>query len=156
MKDTVICFRISKDLRSALKRISKTDRRSLSSTIEYILYAHIEQRSLQDIAEEKRRYPRKTISAPALVRGPDGAVHAGMVRDISLGGICVSAPADFPCGAGEDFRISVVFTLPQSEISLAVECIPRHVRPGSRVHVGASFIHDGCPGYEAIRRHLMN
>ncbi len=156
MKDTVICFRISKDLRSALQRISKDDRRSLSSTVEYILYAHVERRNLQDIAEEKRSYTRKTISAPALVSTPDGAVHAGTVCDISPGGICFSAPAGFPCGAGEDSRISVVFTLPESDTPLRVACMPRHVRTGNRVHVGASFIDDDCRGLEAIRRHLMN
>ena len=156
MKDALICLRISNDLRSSLRRISELDRRSLSSTIENILYTYTEQRRLQDLAEEKRRYPRKTISAPALVRCPDGAVHAGMVRDISLGGICVAAPRDFPCQAGEDFRISVVFTLPKSETPLAVQCIPRHVRPGKQVHVGASFIDDGCQTFDAIRRHFVN
>ncbi len=156
MKDALICLRISNDLRSSLRRISELDRRSLSSTIENILYTYAEQRRLQDLAEEKRCYPRKTISAPALVRGPDGAVHAGMVRDISLGGICVAAPRDFPCEAGEDFRISVVFTLPKSETPLAVQCIPRHVRPGKQVHVGASFIDDGCQTFDAIRRHFVN
>jgi hypothetical protein len=156
MKDALICLRISNDLRSSLRRISELDRRSLSSTVENILYTYTEQRRLQDLAEEKRRYPRKTISAPALVRGPDGTVHAGMVHDISLGGICVAAPRDFPCEAGEDFRISVVFTLPKSETPLAVQCIPRHVRPGKQVHVGASFIDDGCQTFDAIRRHFVN
>ena len=156
MKDALICLRISNDLRSSLRRISELDRRSLSSTIENILYTYTEQRRLQDLAEEKRRYPRKTISVPALVRCPDGAVHAGMVRDISLGGICVAAPRDFPCQAGEDFRISLVFTLPKSETPLAVQCIPRHVRPGKQVHVGASFIDDGCHTFDAIRRHFVN
>ena len=156
MKDTVICLRISKDLRSALKRISVTDRRSLSSTVENILYDHVGQRNLKDMAQEKRRYPRKAISAPALVSAPNGAVHAGMICDISAGGICVSAPGDFLCETGEGSRISVVFTLPKSDVPLALECIPRHVRPGSRVHVGASFIDDHCPDHEAIRRHLVN
>ena len=156
MKDALICLRISSNLRSSLRRISELDRRSLSSTIENILYAYAEQRRLQDIAEEKRRYPRKTVSAPALVRGPDGAVHAGTVCDISFGGICVAAPADFPCKAGEDFRMSVIFTLPKSEGPLAVQCIPRHVRAGQQVHVGASLIDDGCQAFDAIRLHLMN
>ncbi len=108
------------------------------------------------MAEEKRRYPRKTISAPALVRGPDGAVHAGTVCDISLGGVCVAAPADFPYKAGEDLKISVIFTLPKSQAPLAVQCIPRHVQPGQQVHMGASFVDDGCQSFVAIRRHLMN
>jgi hypothetical protein len=156
MKDAVICLRINKNLRSALERMSKTERRSLSSTVQNILYTHIEERGLQDLTEEKRQYLRKKISAPALVSGPDGAVHAGRVRDISLGGICVAAPRDFPCEAKEDFRISVVFTLPKNETPLAVQCTPRHVRQGTQIYVGASFIEDGCQTFEAIRRHLVN
>jgi hypothetical protein len=156
MKDAVICLRISKNLRSALERMSETDRRSLSSTVQNILRTHIEERGLQDLTEEKRRYLRKKVSAPALLSGPDGAVHAGTVRDISLGGICVAAPPDFPCEAGEDFRISIVFTLPKSETPLAVQCVPRHVRPGKQVHLGASFIDDGCRTLDAIRRHFVN
>ena len=156
MKDALICLRISNELRSSLLRISESDRRSLSSTIENILHAYVEQLRLQKMAEEKRRYPRKTISAPALVRSPNGAVHAGTVCDISLGGICVAAPANFPCEAGEDFRISVIFTLPKSEAPVALLCIPRHVRPGQHMRVGASFIDDGCQAFDTIRRHLMN
>jgi hypothetical protein len=108
------------------------------------------------MAEEKRSYPRKTTSVPALVRGPDGAVHAGMVCDISLGGICVAVSADLPYKAGEDFKISVIFTLPKSEAPLAAQCIPRHVQAGQQVHVGASLIDDGSQTFAAIRRHLMN
>jgi hypothetical protein len=156
MKDALICVRVTKELRSALHRIAERDKRSLSSTIENILYTHIGRRNPQDFMKEKRRYLRKTISAPALVSGPDGVVRAGMVCDISLGGICVRTPGDFPCGAGENFRISVVFTLPKSDAPLAVQCIPRHVRPGRQVHVGASFIDDGWPGYEALRLSLAS
>jgi hypothetical protein len=156
MKDAVICLRISKNLRTALERMSETDRRSLSSTVQNILYTHIQERGLQDLTTEKRRYLRKKISAPALLSGPDGAVHAGMVCDISLGGICVAAPRDFSCRAAEDFRMFVVFTLPKNETPLTVQCIPRHVLPGEQVHVGASFIDDGCQTFEAIRRHFVN
>jgi hypothetical protein len=156
MKDALICLRISNDLRSSLRRISESDRRSLSSTIENILYAYTEQRRLQKMAEEKRRHPRKTLSAPALVRGPDGAVHAGVVCDISLGGICVAAGADFPCEAREEFRMTVIFTLPKSDAPLAIQCMPRHVRPGQQVHMGASFLDVGCQAFDAIRSHLMN
>ncbi len=156
MKDAVICLRISKHLRSALERMSQDDRRSLSSTVQNILYAHIEERGLGDLAEEKRHYLRKKISAPALLSGPDGTVYAGLVRNISLGGIGVAAPPNFPCEQAENFRMSVVFTLPKSDTPLAVQCIPKHVREGPQVYVGASFVDDGCQTFEAIRRHFVN
>ena len=37
-KDAVICFRLSEELKRALEQIAKVERRSLSSTIENILY----------------------------------------------------------------------------------------------------------------------
>jgi hypothetical protein len=39
-RDTVICFRTGEELRKALEKISGEDKRSLSSCIENILYAH--------------------------------------------------------------------------------------------------------------------
>src|SRR3974377_136097 len=67
MKDAVICFRISKDLRRVLQGISETNRRSLSATIENILHAYAEQRGRENVGEERRLHPRKKISAPALL-----------------------------------------------------------------------------------------
>ncbi len=53
MRDTVICFRTSDDLRKALEKVSETDRRSLSSVIEHILYDYVERREPKGVTEEK-------------------------------------------------------------------------------------------------------
>ncbi len=157
MKDAVICFRINKDLRSALEKISERNRRSLSSTIEYILHEHISKGKLENAGEERRRYARKTISEPALLRDSGGLLYPGMTCDLSEKGIRVSAPADFPCNGGKDTKISVVFALPGATMPLTVQCALRHVNSESgRVHVGASFIDDGSPAYDAIRRCVVN
>jgi len=157
MKDAVICFRIGKDLRKVLEKISEVDRRSLSATIEHILYIYAEQRGIKiEEEEEKRRYPRKKITAPALVSGSDGVMHGGMVSDVSLGGLRVSVPEDYEWQIGEDSRISVVFALPESDRPLTMHCVPRHVRSDGRKSVGASFIHERCEGYEALSDHLAN
>ena len=50
MKDAMICFRIGKRLRGP-ERISQEDRRSLSSTVEYILHDHIARRALETLAK---------------------------------------------------------------------------------------------------------
>ena len=42
MRDITICFRTSEDLRKELERISTSERRSLSSLIENILYDYME------------------------------------------------------------------------------------------------------------------
>jgi predicted transcriptional regulator len=56
MKDTMMCVRVSSDLRRALERISKAERRSLSSTVEYILHATIEERESQGFGEGGQRF----------------------------------------------------------------------------------------------------
>lgn len=155
-RDTVICFRTSEELRKALEKISATDRRSLSSTIEKILYAHVEQREPGGATGEKRRYPRKKISAPALVSGLDGTLHAGMVHDMSLGGIHLTAPQDFPCEVRDDFRLSVVFTLPESERPLTMQCTPRHMSSGTQTNIGASFVDTDFMSYQALQDHLVS
>jgi hypothetical protein len=155
MKYAMICFRIGKRLRLALERISEEDRRSLSSTVEYILHDHLARRALDSLGKERRRHARRTISEPALLRDAGGLAYPGMACDVSAGGICVSAPADFPAEVGSE--ICVVFALPDIESPLTVKCAPSHMRPqAGRVRLGASFIDDGSPAYEMIRRCMMN
>jgi hypothetical protein len=155
MKDAMICFRIGKRLRMALERISEEDRRSLSSTVEYILHDHIARRALDSVGKERRRHARRTISEPALLRDAGGLTYPGTACDVSAGGICISAPSDFPAEVGSE--MSVVFALPYIESPLTVKCAPSHMRPqAGRVRLGASFIDDGSPAYETIRRCLIN
>lgn len=139
-RDTIICFRTSEDVRKALGRVSASERRSLSSTIENILYAYMEQRASRGPGAEKRAYPRRKVAAPALVAGPDGTLHAAMVHDLSAGGILLSAPGDFPCEVRDDFTVSVVFTLPETDRPLTMQCIPRHVRSNGHTDIGGSFV----------------
>ncbi|MGA3174308.1 MAG: PilZ domain-containing protein [Syntrophorhabdales bacterium] len=155
MRDTVICFRTSDDLRKALEKISTADRRSLSSVIENILYDYVERKEPCRIEEEKRRYPRKKVSAPALVTSLDGTVHAGMVNDISLGGINFSVPNTFQQEVRDDLKISVVFTLPQSERPLTMQCAPRHVRSNGQTSIGASLIDTDFQSYRNLQNYLI-
>ena len=154
-RDTVICFRTSEKLRKALERISGEEKRSLSSCIEKVLYAHIEGRKPKSVETERRHYPRKTTSVPALVRGLDGAVHAGTIHDISLDGIRISLPPGFQSKGGEESPISVVFTLPGSERALTVECLPRHIHPNGQTTMGASFIYTDFQSYQTLQGHVM-
>jgi len=155
-RDNIICFRTSDELRKALERLSRTERRSLSSTIENILYAYLEQREPKTSAEDKRRHPRKKISAPALVSTHDGEIHAGVVQDMSLGGIHISLPSTFECEVRDDLRLRVVFTLPESARPLSMECIPRYLRAGTQTGIGASFIDTDFQCYQALRNHLTH
>ena len=155
MRDTVICFRTSDELRKALEKVSFADRRSLSSVIENILYDYVERKQPVRVGEEKRRYPRKRVSAPALVTSIDGTVHAGMVNDLSLGGINFSVPNNFQQEEGDDSKISLVFTLPQSEKPLSMQCAARHVRTNGQMNIGASLVDTDFQSYRTLQNYLI-
>ena len=154
-RDAVTCFRTSEELRKALEKISRNERRTLSSCVKGILYAYIEERKLKSMDTERRRCPRKKISAPVLVRGLDGAAHAGMLQDISLDGIRISVPPGFQCEVEGESTISVVFTLPEGERALTVECLPRHIHSNGQTTIGASFIYTDFQSYQTLQGHVM-
>jgi hypothetical protein len=156
MKDRVICIRINRNLRNALERISHGERRSLSSTVENILYAYMEHRTPEAVQGEKRRHLRKKLLAPALLRDENGVVHAGTIDDISIGGVHVSVTGDFECGTKEGCRISLVFALPESDKTLNMQCVPRHASGGDRVRIGASFVEDDSPDHRELCHHLIS
>ena len=155
MRGNTICFRTTEDLRKALEKLSVTERRTLSSVVENILYDYIKQREPKAATEEKRRYLRVKISAPALVSGLNRAVHAGVVNDISLGGINLSLPTSFPHDMRLNSKISVVFTLRTSEKALTMECSLRHIRPDDRKSIGASLIDTDFHSYRILQDYLM-
>ena len=155
MRDTVICFRTSEHLRKALEAVSTTDKRSLSSVIENALYDYVRKNAPARVEQEKRRYPRKKISVPALVTGADGIVHAGMVNDISLGGLNLSVPNDFCKESEGESKVSLVFALPQSERSLTVQCTPKHVRSDSQTNMGMSLVDTDFHSYQTLQNYLV-
>jgi hypothetical protein len=154
MKDSVICLRISSTLRAALERISVNERRSLSAAIENILYEHLEGKGKEAPGEEKRKFPRRAVSTPALVQTAGGA-FAATVRDISLGGIGISAGAGCQWPVQENSRLSVVFTLPETTKPLLMQCVARHSSADIPPYIGASFAEDGHQGYTALRNYLV-
>ncbi len=154
MRDTAICFRTSEDLRKALEKISLVERRTLSSVIENILHDYIAQREPKAVNEEKRRYPRIRISAPALVSGLDGTVYAGVVNDVSLGGVNLSIPISFPRDMRPNSKISVVFTLHMSEKPLTMECSLRHIHSDDGKSIGASLVDTNFLSYRVLQDYV--
>lgn len=162
-KNSLICFRTSEDLRNALEKISKEERRSLSSTIKTILYKYVEGRKeLKYVKKDRRNYPRKILVAPALIKefGSEGIPQAGIVLDISLSGFQISIPNDYRFELREDSessRISVVFTLPDSKKPIDVLCVPKWVYPSdSETKIGAFFVDTDYASNQALQNYLLN
>ena len=163
-RTVTICFRTSEDLRREIEMIAAEDRRTLSSTIENILYEHLEKRkNIERFQGEKRRFPRKNISVPALISRPGAQpseARAGMLIDISLGGLRISVPGGMPLelqADGESSRLSVVFTLPHIKKALTVHAVPRHVfKFEDDTGIGTSFVDADLGTYQTLRTYLMN
>lgn len=159
-KTITICFRTTDLLREALKKISVEEKRTLSSTIENILYAYIEgKEDVKQVQEEKRRYPRKSVSAPALLSF-NKETSAGIVLNVSLGGLQVSIPSDYQLEIKEDeenSRISIVFALPEIKKPLNVRCEPEHIIHSSdETIMGMSFVDANFDSYRTIQNYLIN
>ena len=163
-RSITICFRTSENLRSELEKIAAEDRRTLSSTIENILYDHLERRkSAASFREEKRRFPRKNVSVPALISrpgAPPAEPRVGMLLDISLGGLKISIPGGLPLefqADGESSRLSIVFTLPHIKRALTVQAVPRHVfKYDEETGIGTSFVDADLATYQTLRSYLAN
>jgi hypothetical protein len=163
-KNSTICFRTSEDLLKALQKISKEERRSVSSTIKAILYKYVEGRKeLKYVQKDKRHFPRKTVDAPALIKklgSEDETSQAGILLDISLSGLLISIPNDYQLEGKEDMevsRISVVFTLPDSKKPLNVLCVPKRVYPSdSETKIGAFFVDTDFASNQALQNYLLN
>jgi len=147
-------------LRDALEKISAKERRSLSSTIENILYIFIDERKEHKLLQnENRRYPRKSISVPALLN-IDNETSAGIVLNVSLGGLQISIPSGYQFEVKEDeenSKISIVFALPEINKPLSMQCVPRHiVRSNGETTIGASFKDTDFVNYQTLQDYLIN
>ncbi len=154
VRSSVIAVRTSNKLRKALEKISASERRSLSSVIEGILEEYIRARRPKAKPGEKRLHPRMKTSAPALVSGLNGNVLAGVINDISLGGVNLSLCDDFPHHVRFNSKLSVVFTLSVSETPLVVQCSPRHVRSDEGKSIGASLTDTDFHSYRLLEDYL--
>ena len=157
-KDTLICFRASKDLHESLSRVARQDRRSLSSVIEIILGNYLKERNPSQ-GVENRKYPRKVLSLPAVIsqRGAQQMVM-GAITEISLGGARVLVPRDFkrqilinPRGS----RFDIVFNWPAENKPIRLSCeSSRVVGAEDNIHVGAFFVDADFESYRALQTYL--
>lgn len=163
-KSIMICFRTSEELRDAIEVIAKEERRSVSATIEKILYKHLEERKdLKPLQQENRRYPRRMITAPALITklGSDNPTpQVGIVVDISLDGLQISIPDNYQYEIREEketSRISIVFALPDYKRPITMQCVPKRMSPsGGETRIGASLVDTDFASYRALQNYLMH
>ncbi len=162
-EDSLICFRVSRDLQESLVTISLEERRSLTSIIETVLIAYLQMRKMiKETNIERRSHRRKTVLAPALIKqySPGGTkLDTAVITDISLGGIHITIPKDAKheiSVAPQESRFEVVFTLPNDNKPIYMTCEPRRfVDSRENIRVGASFTDDISQSYKTLQTYLM-
>ena len=160
-KDSLINFRASKDLRESLAQVAKDDHRSLSSTIEMALTDYLKERkAFRGVEKEKRQYPRKALSVPAVINQQEPEqMGIGAITEISLGGVKVLIPKDFNYQIPIDSqgsRFEIVFNLPAENKPIRLSCESiRVVDVEDSIHVGAFFVDADFKSYKALQTYLM-
>jgi len=160
-KESLICFRVSKDLHQSLIQVAKKDQRSLSSAIEFALVRYLEGRKMSDgVGKEKRQYPRETLSIPALIYKQEREqMDVATITDISLSGVKILIPKDFNnkmVADSECARFEIAFTLPAVNMPIKLTCESKRVvdSPDS-IQIGASFVDANFQSYRALQTYLM-
>ncbi len=160
-KDSLICFRASKDLHEALSQAAKEDSRSLSSTIVNALTNYLkEEKAFRGAKKEKRQYPRKALTVPAVINQSDvGQMGVGSITEISLGGVRLLIPKDFNGTLqinAQGSRFEIVFNLPSENRPIKLSCeLSRAVDSQDSTHIGACFVDADFQSYKALQSYLM-
>jgi hypothetical protein len=159
-KDITICFRTSKELRKSLEEVAREERRSLSALIQNALHDFVNQKKSLPSGKEKRRHPRKEVFLPTLASlvGTEG-LHAGVILDISLGGLRLSVPKEYDFDIQKDdetARINILFTLPAEKSTVALKCKPNRIRQtNGETEVAVAFSDCDFPSYQKVQNYLL-
>jgi PilZ domain len=162
-KITTICFRTSNEIRVALETIAENERHSLSSVIESILFRHLkETKTLPVRGTERRRYDRKKVSVPALIRESNQDkkdFETGTIQNISLYGLGISMPKGTQLESkveGASSTIEVTFTLPNATQPLRMKCQPQRASDAiSEIIIGAAIVDSDFNSYRTLQNYLM-
>ena len=158
-KDSLISFRVSKELHESLAQIAQADRRSLSSMIEMILSNYLADKKIFP-GMEMRRHPRKPVAFPTVISRQDFAQSStGAIADISLGGARILIPKDFAQNAAinsKGSKFNIIFDLPTEGKPVDITCeSTRVVEDGDNIIVGASFVDAEFKSYQSLQTYLM-
>lgn len=160
-KDSMVCFRTTEALHKALETLADRDNRSISSTIEIILTDYFKVSRDPVVANERRRYARKQVRLPALLRpaNAEAARYSGVVLDIALGGIHLTFPSEYVddvCGDEGQGWFEIAFVVPEVNKPIRMACKPQRAEQSNGdVHVGASFVDGDFLHYQQLQQYLM-
>ena len=129
--------------------------------VEIVLTNYLKEiKAVPSFINEKRQYPRKILSVPAVINRQDqGQMGIGSIMEISLGGLKVLIPTDFKHNISIDAqgsKFEIVFNLPAEAKPLAISCESKNtVDSEDCICVGASFIDANFQNYKILQTYLI-
>jgi hypothetical protein len=161
-KDVTICFRTNKTLRQGLEMIAKKEKRSISAIIEKALANHLnESRELANKTEQ-RRFCRKQVSIPALVKSNSSfssPLEGGVVLNLSLGGLCIAIPQESSLMTGDEGMESgfeAAFVVPEMSKPIRVLCRRQRIAAeNGTIQIGATFVDADFVHYQRLQQYLL-
>jgi hypothetical protein len=162
-KDVTICFRTSKEVRDSIEKIRQKTKRSISSVIEEIIGCYLKENSSSECGDkEQRRFNRKDVSIPVVIKDPAEEarmLQAGIIVDISLGGLRITLPKDFVGEASvtsHGYEFEAIFTLPNEKRPISIKCKPeRTISTDNIKQLGASFVDSDFSSYKTLQSYLI-
>lgn len=161
-KGTMISFRTTAELTTALRHLARSHSTTLSSLIDTILQDYLESQEAENsLSQDRRRFPRQHETIPAIISGQNGAqdlFHASKITNLSLGGVNIVVPQDDLTDACINERLDnfeVIFALPRQEKPITIPCLTTRVLRGmDGYQVGAAFDGPDRANYQALRGYL--
>ena len=155
-KDITICFRTSTKLKKTLESIARSNRWSLSSTVENILADYIDRVAVPEMEQERRISLRRDVMLPVLITrtGEKDTPYTGMVNDISEGGLRISLPKTSNIDVGQDNKnvpLDLTMNLPGQSNPVTVRCTPlRSQKDEEKMEMGVTITGIDSDGYRKL------
>ena len=155
-KELTICFRTSEGLRKSLKKIAGQERRTLSGLIVNVLSDYLKHKETSFSDEERRRYPRKTVTLPAFISGADvRETQSGAILDLSLGGMRLSVPKESGIETWHT-PLKVLFALAGEKAPVALSCTPTRAHHNNGdIEVAGPFANCDFHNYQKVQAYLL-
>jgi hypothetical protein len=147
--------------RRKLERFARKEGLSLSAAIQLILSDFLDGQYVSRRQIEKRRYQRKILSIPALVKPADsspGKPERATITDLSIAGLCLSMSRDSLMSErdrGNGSQFETAFVLPDVRKPIKILCRrERAVAANGDLRIGASFVDAEFERYQHLERYL--
>ena len=160
-RDVRLYSRTTPAMRKKLERFAQKRGLSLSSAIHLVLTDVLDGRYVSRRSIEKRRYGRKSLSLPALVKpaeSPADRPERATIQDLSIGGLRLSMSRESEMASrdrGNGSQFEAAFLLPEVRVPIRILCRrERAVANGTDLTIGATFIDADFERYQYIERYL--